>query len=284
MSWLCLRLYLTDNYSRIHEKFMQSRSVNPDKIGTNSKRETFFSRLLAYISCLYLSNSPEQSSFSLMRSMLRREKAVRLNILLMVMIPVALTLFALITDQLASPFKQFYLTSRPAFHISIMITLFIVINTAILAVKVSNDPEAAWIYDAYPLTPKNNFVNGLRKFFFIYLILPVCTALFIIFSLKMPVYDALLHTLFILISADLLNTIYHIFNKTLPFTRTNSLLMSLQRIGSLLFPVAYGILFAVIQYFVYRSTYYTLFSIIILVILNSALVKFVLRNLSYTSR
>jgi hypothetical protein len=177
MGWLGLKFYLTDNYSRIYEKFVQSRSI--------SERQNTFSeslRLGKYLDRFYLNNNPlEKSSFALMSYMLGRDKAMRLSIFPMIIIPVGLALFALITDQLPSPFVQYYLVSTPVFHISILVTVFVILNTAILGVKVTNDREAAWAYDAYPINPRKNFINGIRKFFLIYLILPVCLLLFIIF-------------------------------------------------------------------------------------------------------
>lgn len=273
MSWLSLKFYLTDNYSRIYEKFVLSRALKAEMPETKRRSDSGFNFL---VSRFYLNNNPqEQSSFTLMRHMLGRDKTVRLNILPMIIIPVGIGLFALITNQLPSPFLKFYpALSGPAFHISIMATIFIVINTSILGVKITYEPGATWIYDAYPLAPKKNFINGIRKFFFIYLILPVCLILFVIFSIKMSLSDAAIHTLFLLVSATLFSTIFHIFNKTLPYTKSNTVLNSLQRIGSLIFPLMYGILFAVIQYLVYRNLLYTILFIIFLMGINYILVKY----------
>ena len=267
--WLSFRYYLSDNYSRIYEK-RQTSDVRRQT--SNVKREVIISRL-------DLSKHPrEQSAFALMHSMLRRDKTMRSGFFPLVIIPVGLALFALFTDQLSSPFIQFYPVSRPVFHISILVTVYVVLSTAILGVRITNDREAAWVYDSYPADPRRNFNNGIRKFFFVYLILPVCMLLFIIFLLKMPLYDAFIHTLFILASAELLNTLYHIFNKTLPFTKINTLINSMQRIGSLIFPIAYGILFAVIQYFIYSDKLYTFLAVVLLILFNFILVRFLIRN------
>jgi hypothetical protein len=256
MSWLCLRFYLTDNYGKVYEKFSLSRSLIAKSKMSRVKGEWVASGL-------FLNQNPgERASFALMRYMLGTDKAVRSGIIPMIIIPVALALFAFFTDQLPSPFLHYYLGSAPVFHISILVTVYVVLNTAILGVKVTNDTDAAWVYDAYPLGSRSNFNNGIRKFFFVYLILPLCSLLFIIFLLRMPFYDALIHTLFIAASAELLNTLYHMLNKTLPFTKINTLINSLQRIGSLVIPVIYGIIFTIIQYFAYRNRVYTLIAVI----------------------
>jgi hypothetical protein len=251
-SYLSLRMYLAENYGKIRERLMYSKVIYSDK--DLQLKISFIKRVWnAFTDRIYIRNKTEQSSFSLLKSFLRRDKAVKLNILPMIMIPAGLALFALITDQLPPPFWKAYYSAKPAFHISIILSVFVVVNTSILGIKVIGSPAAAWIYDSFPVESKKRFKNGIRKFFVLYLIIPVSVILFAIFLVKIPFEQALIHTLFIFSSANLFNTVCHSLSKTLPFTKENTLINSIQRLFAILSSILFGIPFIALQLFAYKS-------------------------------
>jgi hypothetical protein len=250
-SYLTLKLYLIENYSRIREKFMYSRGFTVNK--NTSAGFFIFAPLGRLINKIYLRGNAEESSFNLMKSLFKRDKTVRLNILPMIIIPSGLALFAFLTNQLPIPFSSNYFDTKPVFHISILLSVLVVLNTGILGLKVTNYTGVSWIYDAYPVEPKKHFINGIRKFYNVFLLAPVCIIIFIFFSLKMPVLFAGIHTLFIFTAANLFNSIYHIFNRTLPFSKDNTIFNSVSRLSSIILPFLYGILFIYLQYIVYKN-------------------------------
>ncbi len=250
--YLSLKMYLSDNYGKIRERLLYSKVIYDD--GNLRSRKSFLIKgLSGFTDNLYIRNKIEQSSFTLLKSFFRREKAVKLNILPMIMIPAGLALFALITDQLPPPFWKAYYSIKPAFHISIMLAVFVVINTSILSIKVTSNSAASWIYDAYPIESRKRFKNGIRKFFVLYLILPVTVILFAVFLIKIPFVQALVHTLFIFSAANLFNTLCHSFSKSLPFTVENTLINSVQRLLAVFSSILFGIPFIALQLFAYKS-------------------------------
>ena len=266
MSGLSLRYYLGENYSRIREKFIYSRSA-----GETSRAGSRFSILIKLNNLLekiYFRNNLEKSSYGLMRSMFRQDKLVKLSIIPMIVIPAGLAVFALITKQLTSPFDRNYFEIRPVFHISILLSVLVVLNTGILGVKVTNYAPASWIYSAYPMGPKKRFKNGVRKFFIVYLLLPVSFVLCIIFAFNMPLYQALIHTVFIFICANIYNSLFNLISKTLPFTKENTVLNSIQRISSIIFPLIYGIVMVIVQLIAYKNIPNTLLAILFLMVFN----------------
>lgn len=259
LSYLTLKYYLSENYNSIKEKLIYSRGFPGNTTG--KKKFFLFEYFGNIINRIYLRDSSEQSSFILLKNLFRRDKAVRLNILPMIIIPSGLALFAFITNQLPVPFSSNYFETKPVFHISILLSVLVVLNTGILGLKVTNFTGVSWIYDAYPVYPKNRFINGIRKFYIIYLLLPVCTILFLFFIFKMPFLFALLHTLYIFVCANLFNTLYHIFNRTLPFTKDNTIFNSVSRLTSIFFPFIFGLVFIILQNFVYKDLAVTIISI-----------------------
>lgn len=269
LAYISLRYYLTDNYGVIYEKIQHKE--HKEKVGwipASAMPPAWQAGMPGY-----LANASEKASFSLMQSMLRRDKTVKLNIVLMLIIPFALTLFALISGQMYSPFVQFFAAGRPVFHISILITALIALNAAATGIKVSNEPQATWVYEAYPIGSKKEFINGVRKFFIVYFIFPLFVFLLMIFSLRMSLYDALLHSLFIAVAANLFNTLYHLFSRTLPFTIINTVLNSVRRIAELGLPLVIGVIFVLIQYYVYQKKWYVVIAVGAMGLMNLGIVR-----------
>ncbi len=260
LSYLSLKMYLEENLGRIKEKiFYADYSAGA---GAEIESKSPAAGLIALIESVYLRNSSERSSFALLKSMFSHDKAMKLNIIPMIVIPAGLTIFALVTNQLTPPFDPGYFIIKPVFHISIMISAFVVLNTSVLGVKISSHPGASWVYDSYPVGRKKRFKNGIRKFFSVYLILPLCTILGILFSFKMPVWQAALDCLFIFASANLYNSLFNLFTRALPFTKENTLINSAQRITGMLYPIAFGTGIVFIQLYVYNSVFHTVLAII----------------------
>ena len=267
MSYLSLKMYLVENYSYLKEKFIYSQVI--DSYNDSVKRRFFIFQLAGdFIQKIYLRNNLERSSYGLIKSLYQNDKAVRLAILPMIIIPAGLALFALITNRLPYLFAGNYFAAGPVFHISILLCVIVVINTAIIGVKITNYPGTSWIYESYPIKSNKHFKNGFRKFFVINLLMPVCILLFIIFAIKIPLQQAFVHTLFIFASANLYCSVYNLLSKTLPFTKENTLINSLQRMASILYPFLFGIVIVFIQFYAYKSILSALIGILCILTIN----------------
>ena len=262
MSYLSVKWFLEANYKLIREKYLYARIiVQPESM----EKKFFLFRLISdFIQHKYLQNHLERSSYSLLASLYKRDKTVRLSIIPMIIIPAALSVFALFTNQLPYPFEGDLLYSRPVFHISILLCVLVVLNTALLGIKITNYPGAAWIYEAYPMESIRSFRNGLRKFFIIRLLFPVFILLFIIMIFKIPFHFAVLHLIFLFGVTNLYNTIYNSLSKILPFTKENTFVNSIQRLTAIIFPFIYGSIMAVIMLAVYTHIETVIIAIILI--------------------
>ncbi|MFI5145390.1 MAG: hypothetical protein ACHQJ4_07315, partial [Ignavibacteria bacterium] len=247
------------SYPVIREKYLISRVIYSGKSAEKSVQPGLINRLVQKV---YLGNYTESSSYILMKSMYRRDKSVRLSILPMLVVPAALGIFAFITNQLSSPFSRDFFSTKPVFHVSILISVLVILNMGILGTRITNFSGASWIYDAYPVSSKPRFINGIRKFFVVYMIYPVCAMLFILFLFKMSFLFALLHTLFIFGCVNLYNSFFHIIKKDLPFTKDNTIMNSVQRLTSIFIPLGWGVIFVFLQVYVYTNTLLVIIAII----------------------
>lgn len=260
LSYISLSMYLHENFSAIREKFLNSKVIEAAPSG--SKRFFLFEWGHDFVNSLYLRSATERSSYGLINTLYAKDKTVRLAILPMVIIPIGLALFALFTNQLPPPMAKSYFETKPVFHISLLLAVLVVLNTAIIGVKVTNFSGASWVYDSYPMSSIRSFRNGFRKFFVVNLLVPVCLGLGLIFLIKIPMDQALLHTMFIFASANLYNSIYNTFSKALPFTKENTVINSIQRMSSIVYPFIYGVFIIMLQLFVYRSMLNVLIAIL----------------------
>lgn len=263
MTYLSLKWYLESAYTIIRERYHYSRIVYD---ATDEKQGFFLTEFIRdLISTKYLRNNTERSSYGLLTSLYKKDKTVRLSILPMMVIPAGLTLFAAITNQLPYPFGINVLETKPVFHVSILLCVLVVLNTALLGVKITNYPGASWIYDAYPLDSMKSFKNGIRKFFIIRFLLPTFFLLFIIMAIRIPLHYTFVHLLFLFSVCNFYNSIYNSFSKVLPFTKENSMINSLKRLTTLLFPMLFGIIMAIIMLSVYKRIEISLIAILVLI-------------------
>jgi hypothetical protein len=266
LSYYSLMLYLAENYGRIREKFLYTRVFNGEQ--NQNPRFFIFQMFSDFIQNVYMRNNLERSSYGLMNTMYKKDKSARLAVVPMIIIPIGLAIFALITNQLPSPIGKDYLSIKPAFHISILLCVLVVLNTSAFSLKVTNYPGVWWVYDSYPMTSRKHFKNGFRKFFVINFLIPVCIALGLIFMIKIPLDQLLMHILFIFASVNLYNSIYNYLRKDFPFTRENTLANSLQRMASVFYPFLYGIAIVLVQVYVYRNVLSTIIAILAIITIN----------------
>ena len=260
LSYISLNMYLHENYGAIKERFLNSKILEAAPSG--KKRFFLFEWGSEFVNNIYLRSATERSSYGLINTLYAKDKTVRLAILPMVIIPIGLALFALFTNQLPPPMARSYFETKPVFHISLLLAVLVVLNTAIIGVKVTNFSGAAWVYDSYPMSSVRSFRNGFRKFFVVNLLVPVCLGLGVIFIFKIPFDQAVLHTVFIFASANLYNSIYNSFSRALPFTRENTVINSIQRMSSIIYPFIFGVFIVMLQLFVYRSMLNVLIAIL----------------------
>lgn len=264
-SYLSLRNYLMQNYPVIADN-LKSGYI---KRKTDYISESGISRLIyEYLVKIYLVKSKERASYRFMRSMLMRDKTLRSSVYLVMILPAGLAFFGLMTNQLPELFNQNYLQLKPVFHISILFSVMVVLNTALLGIRSSDTPEASWIYLAYPMYKITEFVSGIRKFFVLHFLLPIALSVLVITLFSLTAVQALVNVFFIFSSAMLYNALFFRFSRLLPFTEKNTTINSFKRIASIINPFIFSILIVMVQSFVYKDQYLALITAIIILFIS----------------
>ncbi len=260
MSIFTLKLYLRDNISLIKEKVLdfsdRIKSITDDSF---KSKESFLAKY-------YLNDNNELAVYGLMKNLYRSDKSVKLNFLPLMLIPVGLALFGLLTNQLQPPFASSYFSTKPVFHIALLITILVVLNTSLAGTKLSNQFKAAWIYDSAPLN-KKRLINGVRKYYVLNFILPLYVFLLLMFFISMKPLQAVIHTAFMFSATLLFTSVSFIFYKALPFSKDYSTVNSLNRITAMFFPILVGIIITFSQNWMYKEIWYvTIFIVVAMVI------------------
>ncbi|KXK46356.1 MAG: hypothetical protein UZ05_CHB002002352 [Chlorobi bacterium OLB5] len=265
-AYYSFKLFMLENFAAIRDKYLNSLTISGGK--DLKKRFFIFQYIHDFIQNVYIRNYTERASFGLIRAMYYRDKTVRLAVVPMILIPIGLALFALFTNQLPAPFGKNFLDIKPVFHISLLLSLLVVLNTSIISVKISRYPGAEWVYDSYPVSSVRNFRSGFRKFFVVYLLIPTCIGLGIIFLIKIPAHQALLHAVFIFVSANLYNSVFNLLDRKFPFTLENTLLNSVKKFSAIIYPFVFGTVLILLQIFVYKNMLTALIAAVVILTLT----------------
>lgn len=265
-SFYSLKLYLEENILSIQNKFLNVKAI--EKENYSIKNNFFVLFINNFIYKNYLRNNSERASYLLLSKLNKKDKNVKLAFLPMILIPIGLAFFALITNQLPNPFSNNYFEQKPVFHISILISILVVLNASFISLKITSYPGVSWIYNALPINTVKAFRNGIRKYFVINLILPITIGIFLILIFAIPLNYALLHIIFTFVIVNFYNSILNIFSRTLPFTKENTLINSIQKISSVIISFLIGIIFVIIQLLVYNNIKYIIFFVLAVLILT----------------
>jgi hypothetical protein len=265
-SFYSLKLYLEENILSIQNKFLNVKAI--EKENYSIKNNFFVLFINNFIYKIYLRNNTERASYLLISKLNKKDKNVKLAFLPMILIPIGLAFFALITNQLPNPFSNNYFEQKPVFHISILLSILVVLNASFISLKITSYPGVRWIYNALPINTVKAFRNGIRKYFVINLILPITIGIFLILIFAIPLNYALLHIIFTFVIVNFYNSILNIFSRTLPFTKENTLINSIQKISSVIISFLIGIIFVIIQLLVYNNIKYIIFFVLAVLVLT----------------
>lgn len=278
MSIFTLKLYLRDNISLIKERVLNfSDRIEPSTNDNFKSPPAERAGKKSFLTEYYLKDNNELAAYGLMKNLYRSDKSVKLNFLPLMLIPVGLALFGLLTNQLQSPFASSYFGTKPVFHIALLITILVVLNTSLAGSKLSNQFKAAWIYDSVPLN-KKRFINGVRKYYVLNFIIPLYVFLLLMFFISMNPLQALLHASFMFSATLVFTSVSFMLYKALPFSKDYSTVNSLNRITAMIFPLLVGIIITFSQNWMYKEIIYVTIFIFVAMVISLFVNYFYLRQ------
>ena len=276
VTFLLCFFFLKNRYYNISEK-IYSLDI---KI---KKKKTFsFFNYSAIIKRIFIKNKQEEASYELMKNQIKNSKTLRSRFIPMLFLPLILAVIGVITNikgilifsesrGVAENFTADVLILSP----SITITLFMCVRIFISNTKIADEhsTEINWIYDTLPVLKKSLLQSGALKYVYFNLLFPLILILFLIISFRFPSQHLLLNLLYITSASVLINTIFLIFDKNLPFSLDNSKINSAKRLAEIFLSVLISIVIFVSQIFIFENVIFAVAAILVLIILSFFLNK-----------
>jgi len=164
-AYLSLKIYLAENYGKIRERvhhsrifFTESRAISGGFSLANAWN--------CFIEKFYIRNKIEQSSFTLLKIFFKREKAVKLNILPMIMIPGGIGQYSHYWPNSCCPRFGKWISEKTCFsyfHNAFTLSCNNYINAGN---KNYGKPAASWVYDSFSRWIKKKIQKRDKKIFY----------------------------------------------------------------------------------------------------------------------
>ena len=195
-------LFLRKRYYGLSEKIFNIT----DEI-KKRKKIKIFSGINYFINKNILRNNLERASYSLIKNQLANSRILKLRYIPLAFIPVIIAMLGVFTN---IPSFLYFHTGKDEilfsansvlmFSPTITITLVMCIRLMISNAKIAdeNSPGIDWIYDSLPIESIKYFQNGVFKFIYINLILPVIILIFVLLSFRINIVPLVLNFAFII--------------------------------------------------------------------------------------
>lgn len=210
---------------------------------------------------------------ALFGALVLRERSIRHQILPVVMMSVAVALYGVLTDELATPFQNGMLSWGARLHLPILVFYLSSVRHVEHVVMRAITPETVWILEQQHGTALDFYAEGVARAMFLRIIVPQLLVLLLVFLTAMPPVDAVLQTMFLLVFGNLQSTLLGLRRRIPPFTRLESSFATMQRFAQFLVVIPFVTL-ALLLHMGNRGTP-TRFMTMLVVI---ALMSFVLRH------
>lgn len=265
-------LFLKKRYYNLSEKIF---SIT-DEIKKRRKLKVF-SGLNNFINKNLLGNNLERASYYLIKNQLSNSRILKLRYIPLAFIPVIITMLGVFTNIPSFLYFQtgkdnilFTANSILMFSPSITITLVMCIRLMISNAKIAdeNSQDIGWIYESLPIESIKYFQNGVFKFIYINLIIPILILIFILLSFRINITPLVLNFAFIISVTLFLNSIISIFDKKMPFSLESTKYNSASRFGQIMLTVLAGIVIIVGQIFIFENVIFVIVSVAVFFIIS----------------
>ncbi len=170
-----------------------------------------------------------RAGFELFGQLLTRDKTLRFQVVPIVMMPVAVALYGLMTGGLDSPFDGRIHTPAAKVHIPVMVFFLFSSRHIDQTVLKSVQPGAVWLLFSQSSQALVNFARGVRSSIFARILLPQAGLLLVLFSATMPVREAVLQTAFLVVVCRFQSASIAFLRPRIPFTENESHLATVHR-------------------------------------------------------
>lgn len=251
--------FLRNNY------FSISYFINSSAAPTERKR--LFNLNLDWLENLFLKNSTEKASFYLVKNHFRNTSVLKLRMVPVLFLPVVAALVTVFSGMgevvfISDISETAVLILNPAVSMALVISSGILLSN--LAVGFEEDSNISSLYASLPISGRNRFKNGVRKFITLYFLLPLFALCGIIVAFKSSSADVFYNFVFVFMFIQLVNTLTARLEKDLPFSKPPSKFGGASKYSRLFISLLSGILLIAAQIFIFRNFIFFIISIFVI--------------------
>ncbi|MBI5646020.1 MAG: hypothetical protein HY962_03745 [Ignavibacteriae bacterium] len=170
-----------------------------------------------------------RAGFDLFAALLARDRTLRFNIIPIVMMPVAVAVYGLITGGLRSPFDGALITAASKMHVPVIVFFLFSVRHVEQSLQKAVHPGTVWLLQFFAPADQRGFAGGVRLSVTSRITVPIAVILGCIFTVTMPPLEALAQAAFLVIAGRLQTAALNVRGGSVPFTMIESHIATLQR-------------------------------------------------------
>lgn len=229
--------------------------VRPIVISTSTKNEVRNDVIFRIMTFFRPRNKFKMAGYDLLRILFHRDRILQVHILPVLLMPIAVALYGLFSNQIYSPLHR--QTFIPDSHMHIVVVTFYLFagRHIIQTVTHSRFAPARWIFQMCDSNKLENYSKGVYDSIIWNILFPMAVFLFALFNISMPVVDALFQSCFLFLCVRFQTATWSVFQVNIPFSMYEERLSSAQRITHLLLVFPYIIILETFHWLASVSPY-----------------------------
>jgi len=258
--YFTLYKFMSVNFFELHEKI--------SKVGKKKKkalkfRFTFWGE---FIRKYILRNNIQQASYELLGAQLRNSRFLRVKYIPMLLFPLIFCLLGVFVtkeflvinaeQKIGSLLQSHLLIFSPSITFMTILSFRMLFSNTKIADE--NSPNAETVFSILPIKESMQLNLGISKFIYANFYFPLILVMIALLSIRLDMTTILLNLVYISSALYLLNTIFLMFDKRLPFSLDSSKFNSATKFGEVMFNMLLGIIVFIIQIFIFQNVIFVL--------------------------
>lgn len=249
------------------------------RIEKKKKRKRFFSSfdgLGKTFQSIFLKNNTQRASYNLMKNLFRNSRIIKSRFIYLIVIPVLMAVIALMgkSDKgltIDFPFKfPFAFHEIPIINPSVAFGVLLCFRMMLALTKIGEDESSnvGWLYGTLPIAKTKSLLVGVEKFLYVRFIIPSVIVAYAILLYKLGTATVGINALFLFSSLMMINSIFLVFDKKLPFELSSTNYNSSKRLVEVLYNIIISVILFLIQFFVFQNVIFVSVTIALFFILS----------------
>ncbi|MBL0175373.1 MAG: hypothetical protein IPP94_08950 [Ignavibacteria bacterium] len=194
---------------------------------------------------MLLRRPPARAGYELFRQLMAKDRNLRFQIIPVIIMPVAVAVYGLLTGGLQSPFPHGLLFHASKVHIPVIVFFLFSARHCDHSVVKAVQASSVWILRFQTQEALHQYARGVRIALNLRVLLPQTLAVWMLFTWVMPLRDAALQTLFLLLAARFQTALLNALRPKIPFFEIETQLATAQRFAVFFIIVPFVMVFII---------------------------------------